>query len=334
MTPPTSARSPLLIMGAGAWGTALAASFARAGQPVFLWGRDATRLSAMAHTRENSRYLPGILLAPLITPIAVLSALPPAVTTVVLATPLQATRAVLKLALAHGLREFVCTAKGVETQTNLLVHEIVASELPEALAVGIISGPSFAREVAEGRPTALAVATTQAAFGRELVARLHSASLRPYLTDDMVGVAVGGAVKNVLAIAAGIADGLALGANSRAALITRGLAEIARFGVALGGRAETFMGLSGLGDLVLTCTDDQSRNRRFGLALGRGMTAADAVSATGLVEGLPTAAAVIARARQCAVDLPICAQVARTLHGDCTPAEAVRALMTRDLPEG
>lgn len=333
MTPPTSARSPLLIMGAGAWGTALAASFARAGQPVFLWGRDATRLSAMAHTRENSRYLPGILLAPLITPIAVLSALPPAVTTVVLATPLQATRAVLKLALAHGLREFVCTAKGVETQTNLLVHEIVASELPEALAVGIISGPSFAREVAEGRPTALAVATTQAAFGRELVARLHSASLRPYLTDDMVGVAVGGAVKNVLAIAAGIADGLALGANSRAALITRGLAEIARFGVALGGRAETFMGLSGLGDLVLTCTDDQSRNRRFGLALGRGMTAADAVSATGLVEGLPTAAAVIARARQCAVDLPICAQVAHTLHGDCTPAEAVRALMTRDLPE-
>ncbi len=334
MTTPTSARSPLLVMGAGAWGTALAVSFARAGQQVLLWGRDEIGMRTMAQTRENSRYLPGISLAPLITPISALSVLPSTVTTVVLATPLQATRAVLKLALAHGLREFVCSAKGIETETCLLVHEIVASEMPEAQAIGIISGPSFAREVAEGRPTALAIATTQSVFGRELVARLHSASLRPYLTDDLVGVAVGGAVKNVLAIAAGIADGLALGANSRAALITRGLAEMARFGVALGGRTETFMGLSGLGDLVLTCTDDQSRNRRFGLALGHGMTAADAARATGLVEGMPTAAAVIARAQHCAVDLPICAQVARTLHGDCTPAEAVRALMTRDLPAG
>ncbi len=334
MTNAKSARPPMLVMGAGAWGTALALSLARASQQVFLWGRDVASMAAMARTRENSRYLPGIALPASITPISSLAALPCAVTTVLLATPLQATRAVIALAIARGLRQFVCTAKGIETESCLLVHEIVTSVLPDARAIGIISGPSFAREVAEGRPTALTVATGDLAFGQAMVASLHTACLRPYLTDDMVGVAVGGAVKNVLAIAAGIADGLELGANSRAALITRGLAEMARFGAALGGRTDTFMGLSGLGDLVLTCTDDQSRNRRFGLALGRGMTPADAERTTGLVEGRLTAAAVSARARHCAVDMPICMQVARTLRGDCTPAEAVHSLMTRELPLG
>lgn len=327
-----SVQPPLLVMGAGAWGTALALSLARAGQRVFLWGRDAARMAALATARENTRYLPGIPLAPSIIPLSSLDALP-GVTTVILATPLQATRAVMEFARTCGLSRFVCTAKGIETGSCLLVHEIVASVLPDA-SVGIISGPSFAREVAEGRPTALTVATRDMAFGRALVASLHTPCLRPYLTDDVTGVAVGGAVKNVLAIAAGIADGLALGANSRAALITRGLAEMARFGLALGGRAETCMGLSGLGDLVLTCTDDQSRNRRFGIALGRGMSPLEAERHTGLVEGILTAAAVSERALRHAVDMPICTQVARTLRGDCAPAEAVRSLMTRDLPAG
>lgn len=327
-------RPPVLVMGAGAWGTALAVSFARAGQQVYLWGRDTERLREMDRTRENARYLPGISLPISVVPLTSLASLPATVSTVVLAAPLQATRTLLELALARGLRQFVCTAKGIETQSCLLAHEIVTAVLPEAVAVAIISGPSFAREVAEGRPTALTIATRHDAFGRSLVAGLHTPSLRPYLTDDVVGVAVGGAVKNVLAIAAGIADGLALGANSRAALITRGLAEMARFGAALGGRAETFMGLSGLGDLVLTCTDNQSRNRRFGLALGRGMAPAEAERVSGLVEGITTAAAVSARAEACGVDMPICTQVARTLRGDCTPADAVRALMSRELPLG
>ncbi len=285
----------------------------------------------MADSRENTRYLAGVRLPEALEPLAHLELLPRGTDTAVLATPLQTTREMLALAHAHGLTRFVCTAKGIETGSGRLVHEIVADAVGDFTEVAIVSGPSFAREVAEGRPTALAVAGANGVFAREIATSLHSPSLRPYLTDDVVGVAVGGAVKNVLAIAAGIGDGLALGANSRAALITRGLAEMARLGEALGGRRETFMGLAGLGDLVLTCTDDQSRNRRFGLALGQGRSLAGARSAVGLVEGLPTAEAVTARAMRCEVDMPICAQVARTLRGECTPAEAVQALMTRDL---
>lgn len=332
MARPAHAQPPLLVMGAGAWGTALALSLARAGQRVYLWGRNGTHMRAMARDRENTRYLSGIPLPAAVTPIASLENLPGSISTVVLATPLQTTREVIALALARGRTRFVCTAKGIETGSGLLVHEIVAAVLPAPHPVAIISGPTFAREVAEGRPTALTIASRDPDFGRSLVANLHTSSLRPYLTDDVVGVAVGGAVKNVLAIAAGIGDGLALGANSRAALITRGLAEMARLGKALGGRSETFMGLAGLGDLVLTCTDDQSRNRRFGLALGRGVSHAQARQQIGLVEGIPTAAAVNARAEDCGVDMPICREVARTLRGDCTPAAAAQALMARELP--
>jgi len=332
MTLAGAPQAPLLVMGAGAWGTALALSLARRGGDVYLWGRDAVALKRLAENRENVRYLPGIPLPPNVLPCATLENLPRNLATVVLATPLQTTRAMLELASTHGLREFACTAKGIETDSMLLAHEIVSAVLPEARAVAIVSGPSFAREVAEGRPTALAVASRDAEFGRALVGRLHSPTLRPYLTDDVVGVAVGGAVKNVLAIAAGVADGLALGANSRAALITRGLAEMARFGTALGGRPETFMGLAGLGDLVLTCTDDHSRNRRFGVALGNGTVLNEAQRQIGLVEGVPTAAALELRAAASAVDMPICREVARMLRGECSPAAAVRALMNRDLP--
>ena len=321
----------VLVLGAGAWGSALAISMARAGCRVFLWGRDRAHLAALAAERQNTRYLPGISLPDGIEVLPDLDALPDTVDTAVLATPLQTTRQVLERVRAAGVRRFVCTAKGIESGSLLLVHEIVASAVEAPHQIAIVSGPSFAREVAEGRPTALTVATRSREFGEHLCTCLHSATLRPYVTDDVIGVAVGGAVKNVLAIAAGIADGLALGANSRAALITRGLAEMARFGVALGGRTETFMGLAGLGDLVLTCTDDQSRNRRFGKALGQGETLSKALAAIGTGEGIPTAEAVMARAMRAEVDMPICAQVARTLAGQCSAAEAVTALMQREL---
>lgn len=322
---------PVLVMGAGAWGTALAIVATRAGHPVYLWGRDSALISAMTTTRENPRYLSGITLPRLLHPITDLTTLPPEVTTAIIATPLQATRATVALAGHHGITAFGCAAKGIELDSLLLVHEVVLSVAGAASPVAILSGPNFAREVAEGRPAALTVAARDANFGRLIVGYLHGPGFRPYVTDDLVGVAVGGAVKNVLAIAAGIADGLGLGANSRAALITRGLAEIARLGMALGGRMETFMGLSGLGDLVLTCTDDQSRNRRFGLALGHGQAVRKAERDIGLVEGIATAAAVIARASSVGVEMPIAAQVARTLGGECTPAAAVHALMTREL---
>jgi glycerol-3-phosphate dehydrogenase (NAD(P)+) len=224
----------------------------------------------------------------------------------------------------------VCTAKGLELGSERLVHQVVAEVYGKDVAVAILSGPTFAREVAEGKPAAVTIAATDDPFSRELVARFHTARFRPYLTDDLLGVALGGSVKNVLAIAAGIADGLGLGANSRAALITRGLAELARLGVAMGARKETFMGLSGLGDLVLTCTDDQSRNRRFGLALGRGASVEQAQQEIGLVEGAATARALEAMASRLRVDTPIAQAVAGIVRGEVTPAATVVALMSRE----
>lgn len=323
--------APILVLGAGAWGTALALVAARAGHRVYLWGRDPIQVASLASARENARYLPGIPLPELILPIADLAALPNLLTMAILAVPLRATREAVDYAAGHGVRDFACAAKGMEPASELLVHEIVRSVAPST-TVALLSGPSFAREVALGRPTAITVAASTSAFGQALVQALHGPGFRPYLSDDLLGVAVGGAVKNVLAIAAGIADGLGLGVNSRAALITRGLAEIARFGVKLGGRHETFMGLSGLGDVVLTCTDDQSRNRRFGLALGRGATVTEAEAEVGLAEGIATSSAVAARAAQLGIDMPITVEVARAVRGETTPAQAVQNLLARELP--
>lgn len=317
------------VLGAGAWGTALAVSFLRAGCAVWLWGRDRVLIEQATRERQNYRYLPGVALPAALRLTASFDNIPRDALAV-LAVPLQVTRSVVREAQRAEFTHFVCTAKGIETQSGRLVHEIVQEECATS-AIALVSGPSFAREVAEGRPTALTVAARERAFGERLTNALHSAVMRPYLTEDIIGVAVGGAVKNVLAIAAGIADGLSLGANSRAALITRGLAEMARLGVALGGRTETFMGLSGLGDLVLTCTDDQSRNRRFGLALGRGAALDAAERELGVVEGIATAAAVLARAREVNVQMPIVEQVVQTLNGTCSPQAAVRALMAREL---
>jgi glycerol-3-phosphate dehydrogenase (NAD(P)+) len=286
----------------------------------------------MRQTRENRRYLPGIRLPDSLTVIDHLQQVPATCALGVLATPCQTTREMvsrLEVSVPQ-LTGVVCTAKGLELGSERLVHQVVAEVYGKDVAVAILSGPTFAREVAEGKPAAVTIAATDDPFSRALVARFHTARFRPYLTDDLLGVALGGSVKNVLAIAAGIADGLGLGANSRAALITRGLAELARLGVAMGARKETFMGLSGLGDLVLTCTDDQSRNRRFGLALGRGASVEQAQQEIGLVEGAATARALEAMASRLRVDTPIAQAVAGIVRGEVTPAATVVALMSRE----
>jgi len=322
----------VVVVGAGAWGTALACVLADAGRPVALWGRDASQCEEMRQTRENRRYLPGIRLPDSLTVIDHLQQVPATCALGVLATPCQTTREMvsrLQVSVPQ-LTGLVCTAKGLELGSERLVHQVVAEVYGKDVAVAILSGPTFAREVAEGKPAAVTIAATDDPFSRALVARFHTARFRPYLTDDLLGVALGGSVKNVLAIAAGIADGLGLGANSRAALITRGLAELARLGVAMGARKETFMGLSGLGDLVLTCTDDQSRNRRFGLALGRGASVEQAQQEVGLVEGAATARALEAMASRLRVDTPIAQAVAGIVRGEVTPAATVVALMSRE----
>lgn len=321
-----------LVVGAGAWGTALATVLAAAGSRVLLWGRDAAALRALAASHENARYLPGIRLPETIGVVERLDDVPADCTHALLVTPCQTTREVCRAlaAAAPQVRRVVCAAKGFERDSGRLIHEVVREELGPSVDIAVLSGPNFAREVAERRPAAVTIAAADAEFGASLLTAFHTAYFRPYLSDDLQGVAVGGSVKNALAIAAGIGDGLRLGANSRAALITRGLAEVARLGVALGARAETFMGLSGLGDLVLTCTDDQSRNRRFGLALGRGVAVDAAAADIGLVEGATTAPAVAALAARLKVDVPIVDQVTAVLAGRSTPAAAVEALMARE----
>ena len=263
------AEQTVLVVGAGAWGTALANVFARAGTRALLWDKDAATLAAMAATRHHPRFSPTVTLDPGVTPLACLAeaGMPDSAVFVV---PFQALRAALAevFAACPGLPTVACASKGFELDSQLMAHEIVQSEHP-GLPFAQLSGPNFAGEVMHGRPAALTIGASTAALGRQFVQAMHGPAFRPYYTDDVIGVEVGGALKNVIAIAAGIADGLVLGSNTRAALITRGLAEIARLGVARGGRMETFMGLSGMGDLVLTCTDDQSRNRRFGMALAR-----------------------------------------------------------------
>ncbi|MEE8342375.1 MAG: NAD(P)H-dependent glycerol-3-phosphate dehydrogenase, partial [Gammaproteobacteria bacterium] len=221
--------------------------------------------------------------------------------------------------------------KGLELETAMLPHQVAQSVLGESRPLAVISGPTFAREVASGLPTAITVASKNPEFSEKLSGLLHGEQFRAYTSSDMVGVELGGAVKNVLAIAAGICDGLGFGANSRAALVTRGLAELMRLGEAMGGRRETFMGLAGVGDLVLTCTDDQSRNRRLGIALGQGINCQQALQEIGqVVEGVNTAREVVRLARRFGIDMPITEQVYRVLHENLAPRDAVRALLTRE----
>jgi glycerol-3-phosphate dehydrogenase (NAD(P)+) len=321
----------ILVLGAGAWGTALALS-AGDRQGVTLWARDAAQPADIASAGQNRKYLCGIPLPAGVRvqsgPASGLAALAARHDLVIVASPMAGLRELLTHLAACG-RPVAWLCKGFETPTGLLGHEIRAEVAP-ALAGGALSGPSFAQEVARGQPSALVAASESATVRDALVAAFHGPAMRIYANDDLAGVEVGGAVKNVLAIATGLCDGLALGLNARAALITRGLAEMTRLAIALGGRAETSMGLSGLGDLVLTATGDLSRNRRVGLLLAEGRTLQQAVESLGHVaEGVYCARTVVERASRLGIDMPIAGAVVALLDGRLQPAAAVAALMGR-----
>lgn len=321
----------IMVLGAGAWGTALAMSAARhpAGHSVTLWARDAAQARSLRAERQNARYLPGVTLPPALgVADGALAAQWPGAELIIVATPMAALRGMLA-ALQDCTAPLAWLCKGFECPLGLMAHEVQAQAAPRLLA-GAFSGPSFAQEVALGQPTALVAASAHAQVRAALVGAFHSPSLRVYANQDIVGVEVGGAVKNVLAIAAGLCDGLALGLNARAALITRGLAEMTRLGLALGARPDTFMGLSGLGDLVLTATGALSRNRRVGLLLAQGQSLSQALGALGHVaEGVHSARTVAQRAARLAVDMPITRAVLALLDGQLQPGEAVAALMGR-----
>lgn len=325
-------KSPIAVLGAGSWGTALAVLLATNGLPVMLWSRDGVHAEATAAARRNRRYLPDILFPPSLRTTADLREAMAVGRDVLIVVPTSGFRALLtdlRPELASDAR-LAWASKGLEAG-GCLLHEVAAEVIGPQHALAVVSGPTFAREVAQGLPTAVTVASDDACFAAELAARLHNSYFRAYTSDDMIGVEVGGAVKNVLAIAAGIADGLGFGANSRAALITRGLAEMMRLGVAMGGRRDTFMGLAGLGDLVLTCTDDQSRNRRVGLALARGWTLAEAcASVQQVAEGVHAAREVQRLAVRYGVEMPITEQVCQVIYHGRPPHEAVQALLLRE----
>lgn len=329
----------IIVLGAGAWGAALASSASSRvdSHAVTLWARDAAQVKLMQAQHENHRYLPGVRLPAALSfsaaPLEELNVLTDCADLVVVATPMAALRPMLRvLASCSAPVAWVC--KGFEAPVagaiGLLAHEIQAQVAPD-LQAGVLSGPSFALEVAQGQPTALVAASAHVAVRQALVDAFHCPTLRVYANDDIVGVEVGGAVKNVLAIATGLCDGLGLGLNARAALITRGLAEMTRLGLALGAQATTFMGLSGLGDLVLTATGDLSRNRQVGLALAHGQTLAQATAALGHVaEGVYSARTVVQRATSMGVDMPIAQAVVALLDGLLTPQQAVANLMGRE----
>lgn len=343
MTPPLSAALRVAVLGAGSWGTALAAAAARR-HPTLLWARDAARAATMARESENARYLPGVPLPAALQYSAdtdeALSFLAsgPGQRLIILGVPVAGLDAMCRdLAerlVRHGLGDVpvVWTCKGFEEDTGRLPHE-VAQQAMAALPGwrgGVLSGPSFAREVAQGLPVALTIASTDLPVCDTTIAALHGGAMRVYASTDVVGVEVGGALKNVIAVACGVADGLALGTNARAALITRGLAEITRFGVALGAQAETFAGLTGLGDLVLTATGELSRNRRVGLEIGAGRKLADILASGITAEGVRCARAVLQRARTLDVELPITEAVCAVLFDGVAPMTAVSALLARE----
>lgn len=322
----------MAVIGAGSWGTALAIQLARRGNPTRLWGRDSQAVAALARERVNASYLPDCPFPPALTPEPDLDACLAGADDVLVVVPSHALRETLALLaprLAPAQRVLWAT-KGLEPETGRLPHEVAAEVLGPERAVGVLSGPSFAGEVGRGLPTAVTIAAAAAAFARDMAHAFHDGTFRVYTGSDVVGVGVGGAVKNVIAIAVGISDGLGFGANARALLITRGLSEMVRLGEPLGGRRETFMGMAGLGDLLLTCTDDQSRNRRMGLALAAGKDVAAAQAEIGqVVEGVRVAREVRRIAERHGVDMPICNQVYRVLHEGATPQEAVRVLTDR-----
>ena len=321
----------IVVWGAGSWGTALALAALQTGAAVTLIGRDASRMDQMRQLRCNHRYLPDIALPAALQIRADTDALQPA-DLVLIASPfagLAAAFCQLKKRNQSPATPIIWVAKGLDASTGELAHELAARLLP-GRPVGILSGPSFAIEVAQGLPCALTVASTSAAVQTAAVTAFHSSAMRVYRSDDVAGVEVGGAVKNVIAIAAGVCDGLAFGLNARAALITRGLAEMSRLAVALGGREQTLAGLTGLGDLVLTATGATSRNRRYGLQLAAGKTPAQlASSGEPLAEGARCAQAIVDRANAAGIDMPITRCVADIINGQLNPADAAQQLLAR-----
>lgn len=328
----------ITILGAGAWGTALAISLAQR-HAVVLWGREEAAMQAAQTQRENTAYLPGFPLPEGLRVTAdfeqalahIETSQPGQDTLLIIASAVAGLRPLAQRLVGRSIPNLVWLCKGFEEESRLLPHQIVREVLGESLPIGVLSGPSFAQEVARGLPCALTIAATTGALRKEVVRAVHADNMRVYATDDLVGVEVGGAVKNILAIATGITDGMGLGHNARAALITRGLAEISRMGVALGGRMETFMGLTGMGDLILTCTGDLSRNRQVGLRLAQGKPLATIVTELGHVaEGVRCAKAVCSLAQDLKIEMPIAQAVASVLFDSEQPLHMVKQLLARD----
>lgn len=328
---PEHAPQRISVFGAGSWGTALAQAFSSA-HAVRLWGRDSEHLRATAQAGENRRYLPGVALHDSLAFETDFARAASNADLHLVVTPLAGLRATVRE--LHRLQPdtpLLWACKGVEVGSSRLPHEIVAAEVGSVTTSGVLTGPSFAAEVARGLPTAIVLAAHDSEFAHHWVHALHQPRLRMYANTDLIGCEIGGAVKNVIAIAAGVSDGMGFGLNARAALITRGLAEIARLAEALGGRPETLMGLAGMGDLILTCTGDLSRNRRVGLALAAGKTLNDILAELGHVaEGVSTARAVAALAATHGVEMPICATIDALLHEGIDARAAVERLLARD----
>jgi glycerol-3-phosphate dehydrogenase (NAD(P)+) len=323
----------MTVIGAGSWGTALAILLAREGHPTQLWGRDGAQRDALRVARRNLRYLPEASFPEELQVAVDLQQALKEARDVLIAVPSHAFRSTLEAIQPHlaAHTRIAWATKGFEIASGMLPHQVVR-EILGARPGAVLSGPTFAKEVGAGLPTAMTVASADERFAKELALSLSGPSFRAYTQTDIMGVEVGGAVKNVIAIGSGIADGMGYGANTRVALITRGLAEMMRLGVKLGALRETFMGLAGLGDLVLTCTDDQSRNRRFGMALGRGESPAQAHEAIHqVVEGVPAALAVYDVARRLEVDMPICREIYGIMYESKPVRAAVQALMGREV---
>jgi glycerol-3-phosphate dehydrogenase (NAD(P)+) len=326
--------APIAVLGSGSWGTALAIQFARAGSPVRLWGRDTAQLEAMRRNRRNTRYLPDALFPDALDVATGLDEAVRGAAYVLVAVPSHGFRQMLEILaplLPAGARVAWAT-KGFEIDTGLLPHQVAQQVLGASVGIAVLSGPTFAKEVGQGLPTALTVASPDPDFAAQVAQDISSPNFRAYISGDYIGVEVGGAVKNVLAIGAGLSDGMHFGANTRMALITRGLNELMKLGVALGAQRETFMGLAGFGDLVLTCTDNQSRNRRFGLLLAQGRSPQDAMREIGqVVEGYQAALALHGVAERVGVDMPICSGIYRILYEGGNAGDVVRGLMSRPI---
>ncbi|MGB8857131.1 MAG: NAD(P)H-dependent glycerol-3-phosphate dehydrogenase [Burkholderiales bacterium] len=321
----------ITVLGSGAWGTALAINLAQR-HTVTLWGRDAVQLMQFAVTRENQRYLPGCKLPANVRVETDLVAALRDCELILSVVPTNGLRGMLQALTATDCHApIVWACKGFEAGSSKLPHEIMKEVCGADRRYGVLSGPSFALEVAQGKPAALTLASDNAEFARDLAQQLHGRRLRVYSSTDVIGVELGGALKNVMAIAAGICDGMRLGNNARAALITRGLAEISRLGAKLGGQTETFTGLTGLGDLVLTCTGDLSRNRKVGLELAQGKSLENILHDLGHVaEGVSTAREAVRLAEKHHIDMPITSAVSLVLDGKVAPAAALDALLSRD----